>query len=60
MIPFEFRKLDDGTWQRRKLKSNQWETLRIETDEVSRREKYRQRDGTIVTQSVYGNRWIWD
>lgn len=51
--PYDFRKLADGTWQRRLIgRGSSWETLHLEP------EVRKIRDGRNV-QEIMTKRWVW-
>ena len=54
----QFRKVD-GVWQRKTRGDRVWRTLHVERVEVGRREKFRQRNGTIIYSPVIETVWSW-
>ena len=54
----QFRKVD-GVWQRKVSGDRVWRTLHVERVETGQREKFRQRNGTIVYSTVIETVWSW-
>lgn len=56
--PFEFRKNEEGIWQRRATGEKEWKTLSVEREEVER-VLTRRANGDEYTQTIFVNTWFW-
>ena len=63
-IRFDFRKRDDGRWERRAVGGSEWKSLRVEHGQLTKRQQQaadRQRDRVAANgqAATSVNEWTW-